>query len=83
MDANGNLYVTLSFGWAYCYDGQNGNVLWSYHNNDGSGLGEPVVAAYAFTFIPTTRGVVAINSATGGVAWTWSDVSSRVALCLT
>lgn len=73
IDGNGNIFLSLSFGYVYGINGQNGAQMWSYHSNDGSALGQAIVSTYGTVVVPTTKGAICLSATTGTLLWSFTD----------
>ena len=73
IDSSGNLYISFSSVSVYGVNGDTGAILWQYSSSFWGSFGNPVVTSYGVVMIGNQKGVLALYTSTGSVAWSYED----------
>jgi len=78
VDSSGNVYISMATATAgvqvvVALNGKTGGQIWQYKSTDASYLGLPVPTSYGIIIVGTTKGAIGITTATGALAWTFTD----------
>lgn len=73
IDSSGNLYISFSSVSVYGVNGDTGMILWQYSSAFWGSFGNPVITSYGVVMIGNQKGVLALYTSTGNVAWSYED----------